>query len=188
MKSRVWAANDKERKHGSSAVISPELHSHRQEVQIWEQLSPSHLRRRIGEAVFQGREKKEVTLTTLEPFNCKGLDISSKPLTSCLGTQCHGACALTQHLFYLLADWTHFTVKRGQLGCKGIKNTGEKKSFSISLLLWRRTGYRMKMQEWKKAQHFMIVKLKRKTKVWGYFLPVVPWEEKSLPRIAVGYH
>lgn len=123
-KGRVWAANDKQA--GILSCNQPGLHSHRQEVQIWAPLLSSHLQQRIGEAVFQERTKKrqEVTLTTLEPFNCKGLDISSKPLTSCLGTQCRGACALTQHLFYLLADWTHFTVKRGQLGCKGIKNTG----------------------------------------------------------------
>lgn len=83
----------------------------------------------------------EVSLTTLQPFNCKGLDISSNPLTSCLVTQCHSACALTQHLFYLLADWTHFRVKWGQLGCKGIKNTGGRGgSFSISLLLWLQDG------------------------------------------------
>lgn len=176
------------------AVIRPEPHSHGQEVQMWERaIASAHLQQRIGEAVFQGRmgkkKKREVTLTTLEPFNCEGLDISSKPLTSCLGTQCHGACALTQHLFYLLADWTHFTVKRGQLGCKGIKNTGKKKkkSFSISRLLWRRTGYRMKTQEGEKAQHFLIAELKRKTEVWGYFLPVVAWEGKQRSTLYYGW-
>jgi len=55
----------------------------------------------IGEAVYiKEEEKKRGTLTTAEPFNCRGLDISSKPLTSCSATPSRGA----QHLFYLPAD------------------------------------------------------------------------------------
>lgn len=53
---RVWAANDKQA--GILSCNQPKLHSHRQEVQIWELLSPSHLQQRIGEAVFQERIKK----------------------------------------------------------------------------------------------------------------------------------
>lgn len=41
----------------------------------------------------------------------------------------------------------------------------KKKSSSISPLLWRQTAYRMEIQEEEKAQHFMIVELKRKMKV-----------------------
>lgn len=123
----------------STAVIIPICIHTDKGAQIWDQLSvvlsPAENRWSAIPEESKKAEKREVTLTTLEPFNCRGLDISSKPLTSCMRTQCHGACALTQHLFYLLADWTHFTVKRGQLGCKGIKNTGKKEAFSISSLL-----------------------------------------------------
>ena len=125
MKGRGWP-----NAHGPLGSNQSNRHSRGQEVQIWEQLSSSHLRQRIGEAVLRWRMegKREVTVTTPMAFNCRGLDISSNPFTSCLGTQCHGAWALTQHLFYLLWDWTHFTVKRGQLGCRGIKNRGKELS------------------------------------------------------------
>ena len=43
----------------------------------------------------------EVPLTTQEPFNCKGWDISSNRL---LHAREGGACALTRHVFYLRAD------------------------------------------------------------------------------------